>query len=570
MRDRAGRDSLRLNDIGKATMYRYDRLGRLVSRRPWTDSMAVKDSIVYDAAGNVTKRITRRGDVITAQFDSRNRNTTTTVPGVGTLTMTYGGHADQLTRMHVASAVDSIGGVNQEMRWGYDRRGRLKADTAYTGATARATTYTYDSHERPGTMVDPLGAWTTGYEADRGIPNTFITPFADTLLYTWDPKGLPAGEVVASSGPRQSHSITWSSAGSLETITALVAGGTPYFPGKYYKAEADMPDDPVSLVPVWEDKQGSGGPLVTWQDSVTYDGWERVRNWVALRDGAAVASETVTYDASGNLSAGESEVHDVTTNRLLSRVLGGHTYRYGYDRSGNLVQMRDSTHTGGAVTVWTYGYNALDQLRSVTRNGTLIARYGYDVQGNRIAKRVYSAVTGGTVAYTRFVYRGGHVIFEADSTGSIGLRYTWGADVDNLVGVRDAAGNQYYTVRDKLGSIRGLVKRDGTWVLSLTYRPWGKVLDSTGTQYALLRYRWTGREYDAETGWYFHRSRYYSPGDRRFIQEDAIGYAGGSNLYAYIDGRVFEGAWRSSWGPGRPSCGGQRMGGGGAYASPRS
>jgi RHS repeat-associated protein len=541
VRDRAGRDSLRLNDIGKATMYVYDRLGRLVSRRPWTDSMAVKDSTVYDAAGNVSKRITRRGDVITAQFDSRNRTTTTVVPGVGTLTLTYAGHADQLTRMHVASPVDSIGGVTQELRWGYDRRGRLKADTAYTGSTARGTSYGYDTHERPSTMNDPLGTWTTGYEADRGLANTLLTPFADTLKYTWNGRGLPIAQVMVSSGPGQGRTTGWSQAGALETMLTSVGGGTPYYPGYYHRLEADLADDPVSLVPVFEEIRGSGGTVVTWQDSVTYDGWERVQKWVALKNGAAIASETVGYDASGNVSAGESEVHDATTNRLLSRSVGGHTYRYAYDRSGNLVEMRDSTHAGGAVAVWVYGYTALDQLRSVRRSGVVIARYGYDVQGRRIAKRVYSAASGGTVAYTRFVYHGGQVAFEADSSGGIGLRYTWGAGTDNLVGIRDAAGNQYYTVQDKLGSMRGLVKRDGTWVLSLTYRPWGGVLDSAGTQHALLRYRWTGREFDAETGLYFHRSRYYSPAARRFVQEDAIGYSGGDNLYSYVGGQVLEG-----------------------------
>ncbi|MBK9065288.1 MAG: RHS repeat-associated core domain-containing protein [Gemmatimonadetes bacterium] len=52
-----------------------------------------------------------------------------------------------------------------------------------------------------------------------------------------------------------------------------------------------------------------------------------------------------------------------------------------------------------------------------------------------------------------------------------------------------------------------------------------------------LRYRWTGREWDAETGWYFHRARYYDPGQRRFVQEDPAGVAGGENLYAYVGGR---------------------------------
>jgi len=54
--DRAGRDSLRLNDRGKGTLYLFDRLGRVVSRRPFADSMAVRDSLVYDIAGNLRKR----------------------------------------------------------------------------------------------------------------------------------------------------------------------------------------------------------------------------------------------------------------------------------------------------------------------------------------------------------------------------------------------------------------------------------------------------------------------------------------------------------------------------------
>lgn len=55
-----------------------------------------------------------------------------------------------------------------------------------------------------------------------------------------------------------------------------------------------------------------------------------------------------------------------------------------------------------------------------------------------------------------------------------------------------------------------------------------------------LRYRWTGREYDSETGFYYLRARYYSPTLRRFVAEDPIGTAGGSNLYAYADGAPLE------------------------------
>lgn len=45
--------------------------------------------------------------------------------------------------------------------------------------------------------------------------------------------------------------------------------------------------------------------------------------------------------------------------------------------------------------------------------------------------------------------------------------------------------------------------------------------------------RFAGREYDAETGLYFTRNRYYDPAVGRFISEDPVGIDGGLNLYSY-------------------------------------
>jgi RHS repeat-associated protein len=43
-------------------------------------------------------------------------------------------------------------------------------------------------------------------------------------------------------------------------------------------------------------------------------------------------------------------------------------------------------------------------------------------------------------------------------------------------------------------------------------------------------------QYDEETGLYYLRARYYDPAIGRFIQEDPVGLAGGSNVYAYLGG----------------------------------
>ena len=148
------------------------------------------------------------------------------------------------------------------------------------------------------------------------------------------------------------------------------------------------------------------------------------------------------------------------------------------------------------------------------------------------------------MGYTRFVYKGSHVSFETDSVGTMGLRYTWGAGTDDLVAITTAAGAHYYVTTDRLGSVRSIAKRDGTWQLSQRFDPYGRLLsrdaDSLSTIGAQLRYGWTGREYDAETGFSFHRARFFDPESRRWTQEDPIGYAGGMNVYAYVGGSPME------------------------------
>src|SRR5206468_4067813 len=64
------------------------------------------------------------------------------------------------------------------------------------------------------------------------------------------------------------------------------------------------------------------------------------------------------------------------------------------------------------------------------------------------------------------------------------------------------------------------------------YDPFGSTTQtgaSTNNSFA-----YTGRELDT-AGLYYYRARYYSPRLQRFISQDPIGFAGGPNLYAYVD-----------------------------------
>jgi len=256
-------------------------------------------------------------------------------------------------------------------------------------------------------------------------------------------------------------------------------------------------------------------------------------------DGVSQGSVADGSDANGNLHTNlETIAYDATTDRLTSRVVSGVTERFQYDRAGNLVT--DSIPGG---VVWHYGYDAVDRLVSARRNGVLISRYGYDVLGRRVVKRVYSMQTGADTLYLRMVYTGDHVTFETDSAGAVaGLRYTWGPGTDNQLAIEDSLGNHYYATTDRLGSIRALEKRDGTWLLTRRWDPCGNEISrDSSTSFTWgkrLRYGWTGREYDVELGMYYHRARYYSQSLRRFIQEDPI--EGSTSPYAYVHGSPLE------------------------------
>ena len=547
--DLAGRDTARVNNRGKATTYRYDLLGRVILRRPWADSAAVRDSTVYDVAGNVNKTISRRGTTITHHYDTRNRDTLTVIPGVGDLRRVFGGPQGQLTRLWYGNAVDSIGGVNGELRWRYDGWGRLIADTSYTGSIARLSTVIYDAFDRPVSSTDALGTWGTTYDAVTGLVTTLTTPMGDTLTMSRDNHLRPIGLAVTSMSLRHERSRFMGGNESLRdaTTTAYTATSS-YDAGSWHRRTDDV--GPLALTPSWQQQLGPTGAVQTLVDSTVMDGWGRLTRWHGFKDGVSQLAENYTFDESGNINQPTgSGNYDAMTDQLRGRVNGAGRDSLRYDHAGNLVQLREAS----SGPIWDYGYDALERLVSVRRNSTLIARYGYDVTGRRIVKKVYSGVSGGTVGYLRFVYRGSHVSFETNEGGVLGLKYTYGG-TDNLVAITDGSAH-YFVTTDKLGSVRSIAARDGTWLLTQRFSPYGQVIVRDTTPSfplgSLLRYGWTGRELDAETGMSFHRARYYLPAFRRWSQADPLGHAGGANLYGYAGSTPLEARDPSGLIPGR-------------------
>ena len=94
------------------------------------------------------------------------------------------------------------------------------------------------------------------------------------------------------------------------------------------------------------------------------------------------------------------------------------------------------------------------------------------------------------------------------------------------------SGSTSYYEADGLGSVSSLSSAAGALVQTYTYDSFGKQTGSSGSVTNWLRY--TGREFDTETGISYYRARYYDPTTGRFISEDPIKYRGGIDFYVYV------------------------------------
>jgi YD repeat-containing protein len=176
--------------------------------------------------------------------------------------------------------------------------------------------------------------------------------------------------------------------GSVNITTDVVGS---YSPGKWLSQGLETDDPPPALAPTWVEKQGISAPSDSFRTTTTYDGFERLVTWKETKPGG-FDSLAYAFDRTGNVrTSSGAEVYHGITDRLLQQTEGGLPRTFTYDRAGNLT---GSTHNG---VTWAYGYDALNRLVSVRRAGVLIARYGYDLAGRRIVKRVYSAASGGMV-----------------------------------------------------------------------------------------------------------------------------------------------------------------------------
>ena len=221
-----------------------------------------------------------------------------------------------------------------------------------------------------------------------------------------------------------------------------------------------------------------------------------------------------------------------------------------YDASGNRTLERSP---GEPVRV--YATNELDQYTAVAgtahvhdANGNLTAdgvhRYVYDVNdrlsrvideasGQEVWRAVHDAlgrraleIADGVVH--RFVRSGDALVAEHGPAGPL-VQYVVGPTPDRILQIA-AAGEEHRVHTDLAGSTRLLSDSDGNVTATLTYSPFGELLE--GSPPEGVRILFGGRRIDP-TGTYEHRARTYDPRIGRFLQRDPGGLDDGPNPYTF-------------------------------------
>jgi RHS repeat-associated protein len=304
---------------------------------------------------------------------------------------------------------------------------------------------------------------------------------------------------------------------------------------------------------------------MTRPNSVTtnyaYDNLSRLTSVLHQLSGSTIDGAAYTVDSAGNRTAKTDELASVTSNYgydaiyELTGVTQGSTTteNYTYDPVGNrtasLGVSSYTTNSSNEMTAnsnasYTYDYNGNTTTKTVSSNTT---SYSWDYE-NRLAS-VTLPGTSGTMSFkydpfgrriekispsttSIFVYDGANLVETVNASGGEVASYTQTQNIDEPQAMLRGTTADYFE-QDGLGTVTSLSSSGGSVAQTYTYDSFGNTTNSSGSLTNFFRY--TGREFDPETGLYFNRARYLDPNLGRFLSEDPIHFKSGVNFYTYVN-----------------------------------
>ena len=471
---------LRVDQSDQHRYFKYDSLSRLIRAKnveqgnftsdadfpaasvSFADSVTNADwsaGYLYDANGNLTKRIDARNVKTTFAYDALNRVYSRTYTGdTPTVNYTYDAgnvtnskgrltsvsssvsayHYDAYNAMgRVSSATETIyGQPNQSytMTYGYDLAGHV-ISMGYP--SQNAVTYTYDPAGRLSSFDGNLG----------GHPHTYSTG----IVYS--PFGGLANEQLGTITPIN-HSLSYNSRGQLtDILTGTGTSGNQAFDrgkivndygsthnnGNLRQQTVSIPDTETNSNPTSRNQQYTydylnrlakveeftGDPTPAWRQQFNYDVW---------------GNRTIDYNGTTSTIPRPQFSVDPATNRL--GVPSDQQGTMHYDAAGNLDidTYSSNTYTIDSNNGLAPGrlYDAENRMTKETQSGSYPAgEYSYDGDGRRVKRKVNATETwqvygiGGELVaeyaagadylspQKEYGYRNGELLIAADAPATV-------------------------------------------------------------------------------------------------------------------------------------------------------
>jgi RHS repeat-associated protein len=452
----------------------------------------------------------------TATYDALNRKVTATTPD-GSVTTTTFNERSLLAAVEVAirgaAATAFVTAVS------YDAKGQ-RENIAYGNGASTAYTYDPDTFRLTGLQTTRPGA---------------ANPLQD-LSYAYDPVGnvTSIADAAQQTNFYNNQVVTPSAEYTYDAIYRLVSASGREHIGQTTAAPVDW-DDAARMafpLPLANDAQA----MRNYRQTYEYDA---VDNILGVVHTAAGGGWTRTYN------------YPSASNRLASSTVAGTTEPYAYDAHGNITSMPHLS-----LMEWDWKDQLQATATQVVNDGTPeTTYYRYDGAGQRIVKATYNQ-RGNIVS--RRVYLGAYELYREYAAGGavsleretlhvsdgkqrISLVETVTLDTSSAAA---AAAAPTPLLRYQLGNHLGsaILELDGSAALLSyeEYYPYGSTSFQSGSSVAevgLKRYRYTGKERDGESGFYYHGARYYAPWLGRWTAVDPARAADGSAPYVYVQGR---------------------------------
>jgi len=415
------------NALGETTTNTYDSHGKVLTT---TNPKGETTSFSYDTQGNLLQVTgAAPGATTTFTYDGYGRLRTVRDPAGYTLTTDY----DALDR---PTRVTHPDGTYEQTVYG-----RLDAEQQ-RDRLGRWTRTFYDALRRPIAFRDAAGAVTRQEWCDCGSLDSLTDANGNTTTWERDIQGRVTREVRANGSDIQfTYEATTSRLKQRTDQKGVVTTYDYFLDGALQRksySDGTTPDATYTY-----DHRGLLASAANGTDTLTWS-YDLAGRMVSEQSAKNASTVAYTYDPAGNRATVSldgapfaSYGYD-TASRLTSITRESNVFSFAYDSSSRRTSM---TYPNGVVTsydydnasrltritaqkdatvitdfnytynvvdnrtqkatpdlVEDYGYDALDQLTTVTRSGAEAKywRYVYDKVGNRTSEQVDDAVTGAT------------------------------------------------------------------------------------------------------------------------------------------------------------------------------